>query len=147
MQKEKRPKILLYQSVGFLAIIGLSYLDEWLDLSTLILGNQRWFPTFRQSALSMLLILAVWLLVSASTRRVLEEMRRLEGFMRLCAWCHRVDYKGEWIRLEEFMEKGFDTPTSHGICKVCLEREKAAIAAANAHRAALPKPEENRAHA
>jgi hypothetical protein len=28
--------------------------------------------------------------------------------------------------LEEFMQQGFDTPTTHGICKECLSREKEA---------------------
>jgi len=126
MQKEKRPKILWYQSAGFLAIIALAWLDELLGLSTLILGNHPFLPRFQVSTLEMLLVLAVWLLVSAATRRVLEHIRLLEGFMKLCAWCHRVEYKGEWIRLEQFLEQGFDTPTSHGICQICLEREKAA---------------------
>jgi len=126
MEKEARPKIVLYQSAGFIAIIVLAWLDECFGLSALIIGNHPFLPVFRVSTLEMLLVLAVWLLVSSSTRRVLEHMRRLEGFMKLCAWCHRVEFKGEWIRLEEFLEKGFDTPTSHGICQICLEREKAA---------------------
>jgi hypothetical protein len=126
MEKETRPKVLLYQAAGFIAIIGLAWIDEWLGLSSLVLGNHPFLPVFKVSTLEMLMVLAVWLLVSASTRRVLEHMRRLEGFMRLCAWCHRVEYKGDWIRLEEFLEKGFDTPTSHGICQICLAREKAA---------------------
>ena len=29
--------------------------------------------------------------------------------------------------LEEFMRQGFDTPTTHGICKDCLQRQQAAI--------------------
>lgn len=125
MEKEKRPKILLYQSAGFLAIIGLAWLDECFGLSSLILGKHTYLPEFHVSTLEMLLVLAVWFLVSRATYRVLEHVRRLEGFLKLCAWCHRVEYKGEWIRLEKFLEHGFDTPTSHGICQVCLEREKA----------------------
>jgi hypothetical protein len=126
MENETRPKVLLYQSAGFIAIIGLAWVDECLGISSFILGNHSFLPEFRVSTLEMLLVLAVWLLVSASTRRVLEHVRRLEGFMKLCAWCHRVEHKGEWIRLEQFLEQGFDTPTSHGICQICLAREKAA---------------------
>src|ERR1043166_6094485 len=113
MRKETRPKILLYQSAGFLAIIALSWIDEHLGISRLILGQHTFLPEFHVSTLEMLLVLAVWLIVSTSTRRVLEHIRQLEGFMKVCAWCHRVEYKGEWIRLEQFLEQGFDTPTSH----------------------------------
>jgi hypothetical protein len=76
----------------------------------------------------MLSVLAVWFLVSVSTRRILERVRYLEKFMRVCSWCRRIEYKGEWMRLEDFMKQGFDTPTTHGICPECLARQKEAIA-------------------
>ena len=126
LKMKVRPKVLLYQSVGFLFIIAFSWIDEWLGLSSLIFGDRAWLPAFRQSALSMLLILGIWLLVASSTRRVLDQLERLEHFMKVCAWCRRIEYKGEWIRIETFLEQGFDTPTTHGICNECLEREKAA---------------------
>jgi hypothetical protein len=132
MEKAARPKIVLYQSLGFLIIIALSWFNEAWDLSSLLFGSHPYISNYRESALEMLFILAVWLLVNGATRRVLDHVRRLEGFMKLCAWCHRVEYKGGWIRLEEFLEKGFDTPTSHGICQICLEREKAAADRAKA---------------
>jgi hypothetical protein len=43
--------------------------------------------------------------------------------MRVCAWCRRIFYRNRWIRLEEFMRQGFDTPTSHGICPECMRAE------------------------
>ncbi|HLP76300.1 MAG TPA: hypothetical protein VK327_05215 [Candidatus Paceibacterota bacterium] len=127
MDREARPKILLYQSVGFLAIIGLAWLDDWLGLSELIFGDQNIIPKFHASILAMLFILAVWLLVARSTRRILDRVHYLEGFLKVCAWCRQIDYKGNWIPLEEFMRQGFDTPTSHGICPKCLAAQKAAV--------------------
>jgi hypothetical protein len=47
--------------------------------------------------------------------------------MRVCAWCRRIHFKGEWMPLEEFMRQSFDTPTTHGICKDCLRQQQAAI--------------------
>jgi hypothetical protein len=75
----------------------------------------------------MLLVLGVWFLVSMSTRRVLERIHYLEKFMRVCSWCHFIDYKGAWVPVEEFLKQGFDTPATHGICPKCLEKQKAAI--------------------
>jgi hypothetical protein len=102
-------------------------LDELVGLSNLILGSQPYISNFRQSILKVLLIFGVWLLVSGSTRRVLQHMRYLEAFMKVCAWCRRIEHKTHWMPLEEFFERGFDTPTSHGICPDCLARTKAAI--------------------
>jgi len=123
-------KVAQYQSLGFLAIIALTWLDELVALPSLIFGHSSMITDFRESTLKMLLVLAVWFLVACSTRRLLVRVRYLEGFMRICAWCHHIDFKGDWISLEDFLRKGFDTPTTHGICPGCLTKEKAALARA-----------------
>ena len=125
--KAKLRKVLLYQNIGFLVIILLGFLDELTRLSFLLFRDQPFTWEFRRSTLGMLLVLAVWFLVSMSTRRILDRLRYLEKFMRVCAWCHHIDHKGSWMPLEEFLEQGFDTPTTHGICPKCLAQQKAAI--------------------
>lgn len=120
-------RIVVYQNVGFLAVIILCFLDELLQLPSLIFSGHPFVVLYRRPTLEMLLFLAVWLLVSNSTRRLLRQVRQLEDFLRVCSWCRRIDYKGEWMPLEEFMEQGFDTPTTHGICPECLRQKKEAI--------------------
>jgi len=120
-------RIVVYQNVGFLAVIALCFLDELLQLPSLIFSGHPFVVLYRRPTLEMLLFLAVWLLVSNSTRRLLKQVRQLEDFLRVCSWCRRIDYKGEWMPLEEFMEQGFDTPTTHGICPECLRQKKDAI--------------------
>ena len=132
-------RMMLYQSSGFLAIIALSWFMEFTGLHNLVLGNHPYISDFRESTLEMLLVLAVWLLVMGSTRRILRHARYLQGFMRVCSWCHHVDYKDRWVPLEEFLRKGFDTPTTHSICPKCLARELAAI---DGKGATPPKPPE-----
>jgi len=134
-------KVLLYQSVGFLAIIGVCWFIELTGLHKLVLGEHPYISDFRESTLEMLLVLGVWFLVAASTRRILAHARHLEGFMRMCAWCHHIDFKGEWIRMEDFLQRGFDTPTTHGICPRCLAEQKAAYRRSKAARAAAAKVE------
>jgi len=120
-------KVLLVQSAGFLAIIALSWFDEFVDLRSLILGDHPYISDFRESALEMLLVLGVWFLVAGATRRVIRRVYYLEGFARVCAWCHHISYKGGWVRLEEFLEQGFDTPTTHSMCPKCVKAQKAAL--------------------
>jgi hypothetical protein len=134
-------KIVLCQNLGFLAIIALCYLNELIKLPSLIFSDHPFAFVYRRTTVEMLLFLAVWFLVSLSTRRLLKRVRQLEDFMRVCAWCRRIDCKGEWMRLEEFMQQGFDTPTTHGICPECLHTqriamEKAKLARKNAATAA-----------
>ena len=127
-------KIVLYQNIGFLAILGICYLNDLLKLPSLIFSSHPFVSLYRQSTLDILLVLAVWFLVSNSTRRILERIRYLEKFMRVCAWCRRINFKGQWMPLEEFMRQGFDTPTSHGICSECLQKQQASIARARETR-------------
>ncbi|HXI71728.1 MAG TPA: hypothetical protein VNN22_15340 [Verrucomicrobiae bacterium] len=138
---QQMTRIVLYQNLGFLAIIILCFIDELIKLPSLIFSGHPFDFLFRQSTLDMLLILGVWFLVSTSTRRILERVQYLEKFMRVCAWCRRINYQGEWMRLEEFMKQGFDTPTTHGICTECLEQQRAAAEKARVSRETAAKIE------
>jgi hypothetical protein len=120
-------RIVLYQNLGFLGILILSFLDALLELRSLLASDHSWALLLNRPALEVLLTLAVWYLVNTSTRRILEHVHYLEQFLRVCAWCRRIRYEDEWMRLEEFMQKEFDTPTTHGICPECFQQQKAAI--------------------
>ena len=123
MKIETRPaKVLVYQSIGFLAIIAVCMLDELVGLSSLILGNQPYISDFRETILKTLLIFGVWLIVAGSTRRVLERMQYLEAFMKVCAWCRRVGHNGKWLKMERYFAEGFQIQTTHGMCPDCLKR-------------------------
>jgi len=120
-------RVLRVQSFGFLAIIAVSWCNEFFDLRSLILGNHPSISDFRETALETLLVLAVWFLVVGASRRILQRVHYLEGFPRVCAWCHLICHKSKWVRLEEFLNREFDTPTTHGICPSCAQKQKAAI--------------------
>jgi hypothetical protein len=139
LKKSRSGKVLLYQSIGFLAIIAVCFFDEVVGLSSLILGNQSLISNFRETILKMLLILGVWLLVSVSTGRILAHMRYLEGLAKVCAWCRRIEHNGHWIGLEEFFQQGFDTPTTHGICQECLGKTTASMGAGKRSSGPAPK--------
>ena len=127
-------RIVLYQNLGFLGIMAICYLDELLKLPSLLFSGHPFAFVYRRTTLEMLLVLAVWLLVGSSTHRLLKRVRQLEEFMRVCSWCRRIDHKGEWMPLEKFMQQGFDTPTTHGICPECLLQQRAAMERAKGAR-------------
>jgi hypothetical protein len=137
-KKSHLARIVLCQNLGFLAVIIICYLDELLKLPSLIFSDHPFDFVYRRSTLEVLLFLAVWLLVNKSTRRLLKRVRQLEDFLRVCAWCRRIDYQGAWMPLEDFMEQGFDTPTTHGICPDCLREKKEALARARLAQNAEP---------
>jgi hypothetical protein len=136
--KTPHSRVLVYQAVGFLTIIGLSWFVELTGLRKWVLGDHPYISDFKESTLEMLLVLGVWFVVASRTRLLLNHTRYLQGFMRVCSWCHHIDHKGNWVPLEEFLRRGFDTPTTHGICPSCLARQKAAFAKAKSAAADSP---------
>ena len=114
--------------MGFVVLIGLSWVNELINLRGLVLGNHPYISDFRESTLEMLFVLAVWLIVYGSTHRMLARVEKLEGFLHLCSWCRRIGSKGRWLSTEEFFHRRFDTKTSHGICEECLKDQAAALA-------------------
>lgn len=134
-------KVVLYQNLGFLGIAGLCILDALVELPMWVNTGHSHVFIFGRLGLELILTLVVWLLVSTSTRRILEHLHYLEKFLRVCAWCRRINYQNEWMRLEEFMQQGFDTPTTHGICPDCLNQQRAAAAKARVVRETPAKPD------
>jgi hypothetical protein len=130
--------VLLCQSLGFLAIIALSWFDEVIGLRCLIFGNNPYISDFRESALEMLFVLAVWLVVAGTTQRLFTRVSHLEKYLRVCAWCHRVGLGKDWMKWEEFMARKFETHTSHGICDECMTRQRAALTDLNPQQPLLP---------
>jgi hypothetical protein len=53
----------------------------------------------------------------------LEQVRRLEGLLRICAWCKRVrNGSGHWQPVEVYVRDHSDADFSHGACPDCSER-------------------------
>lgn len=121
-------QVLVCQSLGFLSIIFVCLFDELLGLSALIFRDQSYIVDLQGFTLKMLLILCVWLLVSGTTRRTMAQAQHLAKFMKVCAWCHRIEHHGRWMPIEKFLTLGSERKTSHGICQECLERARADVA-------------------
>jgi tryptophan-rich sensory protein len=117
----KAHRILWYECAGFLAIILMSWLDELLKLPQRLFGGvQR--PSWREAAIETLVILFVWLVVFVLTGRIIVRLHYLEGMVKMCAWCRRLDQNGKWVAFEEYIVRDMHTTTSHGMCPECEAR-------------------------
>ena len=114
------PRILWYEAGGFLTIILLSWVNEVTNMAGLI-GTRYYTPNARESVLETAIVLFVAVPVMAITRRLLSRLHQLEGYLRVCSWCQKLDCEGEWVPLEEYFGRRFHTETSHGVCEACAE--------------------------
>lgn len=60
---------------------------------------------------------------NAELRRAYEKIKTLEGLLPICAWCKKIrDAKGDWQKLEKYIQDHSKAEFSHGICPECLKK-------------------------
>ena len=114
--------VLWYECLGFGMLLVLSWVNELVNLSHRLLGEELRPADWRDSALQSVVILLIWWMVFALTRRLMAHLHYLEGFLRVCAWCRKVGQGEEWMRLEDYFARGFQIETTHGMCPECLKK-------------------------
>ena len=119
-------KVVWLELVGFAVIIALSWANEVAGLTRLLLGGAQQ-ADWRECVVETLVVVVVAVPVILFTRRIVSRLHYLEGFLRICAWCKRLNRDDEWIPVEEFFQRGFETMTSHGICPECLAKASAGL--------------------
>jgi hypothetical protein len=124
-------KLLWYEGLGFFAIAALSWINELTDLPKFI-GGHDYIPNWRESVLETVIIVIVAIPVIVLTRKFISRFYYLEGFLRVCAWCKKLDHGGKWMPLEEFFASKFETETSHGMCETCMQQVQKTIRKAEA---------------
>ena len=128
MNSRKHPsRVLLYETLGFLAIIILSWLDELIGLPYLLFGGAPHHPDFRESAMETVAVLFIATPILLLSRRLVSRLFYLETFLKICAWCKRVDAGDRWVPMDMYLAEGFGQKTTHGMCPDCYAKMKSEI--------------------
>jgi CHASE3 domain sensor protein len=62
---------------------------------------------------------------------VVIRLERMRQIVTVCAWTGQVKYEGEWIRLEDYLQRRFGLSVSHGLSKEAAEKMIQEIRQAN----------------
>ena len=108
-----------YEIAAFSLLVALSWADELLGIPGRLFGGPH-HPNIREAVLETVVILAVAIPIVLRTRRVVARLFYLEGFLKVCAWCQKVESEGDWVPIGEFFQQRFDARTSHGMCPACF---------------------------
>jgi hypothetical protein len=114
-------KILLVEGLGFLMLLILTWLDEEVVLSRQWLGTLFKQGSWDEALLETIAIAFVGVTVMVSSNRLLKRLHHVESFLRVCAWCRKLDLDGNWVPMEKFLEEVGNVECSHGICERCAE--------------------------
>jgi hypothetical protein len=118
MQTKGRGFILWIEGLGFGLILVLAWLAEILGVPHYLFSE----PTvihWGRPLIKSVVIICVWAAVHISTRRLLKRLYYLEDYLRICAWCRKMDHDGAWVTMEDYFGSAFATKTSHGVCPEC----------------------------
>lgn len=118
MKVKRREFILWIEALGFGLIVVLGWLTEILRVPHYLFAEPLDF-IWSRPLLKTAVILCVWAVVHLSTRRLLKRLHHLEEYLRICAWCRKMDHDGEWMTMEDYFGSAFATKTSHGVCPDC----------------------------
>lgn len=123
MIRRKYPeKILAYEAGGFLAIIAMILLDEIFEFPKRFFTVYTNHPEVWEGSFEIITILVIAITILLMTNRLVSRLFYLEGFLRVCAWCRKINHEGGWNTLEDYFSSGFDTRTTHGMCPECFEK-------------------------
>lgn len=56
-------------------------------------------------------------------QKALDEVKRLSGLLRICAYCKSIEHEKEWVQLEDYLATNSDARLTHCICPSCMEKQ------------------------
>lgn len=122
-----KQEILLFEGVGFLLVLSLLWLNEAFDLPHKLLGAPATPVNWRESILESVLVLALGVGTVLWTYRTLTRVRYLEGFVRVCVNCKRVQARDRWVPIEVYVIEHSEAVLSHSVCPECKEKHYAKV--------------------
>jgi DNA-binding response OmpR family regulator len=62
------------------------------------------------------------LIVAVRILRLQDEVKQLEGLLRICSYCNKIRTESDvWEPLDIYVSNQIDAPFSHSVCPSCLE--------------------------
>jgi hypothetical protein len=121
MQNILQKKIIGYETLGFVLIIILLWLDEILDFPHYLLGAPATPINWQESLLESSATFLLGIYVIYMSYRMLRKMKYLEGFLPVCSFCKKIRIDNEWIQLEQYISAHSDAVFSHSLCPDCMQ--------------------------
>ena len=117
--------ILGLELVGFAAVIAVMWLDEYVDVPFRYFGALKTPARPQEFWFESITVLFVAVAIVVATLWVFRRLRLLEGFIRVCAWCRKVNLGDDWISFEQYLKREHDVHSTHSICPECRAQASA----------------------
>lgn len=116
-------RIINYEIIGWLFVILLIWLDEFLDIPHYLFGANSTPINWIECIFESFIISLIWIIIVCFTNNLLNKLRHLEGFLPICASCKKIrDDNGNWNQMESYIRDHSEAEFSHSICPECTKK-------------------------
>ena len=98
---------------------------------SLNINQQRAEADSISSQIMSVVLIGTVVMVLMFTVIILRRLEKLQQVVTICAWTGQVKYEGQWIRLDEYLQRQFGLSVSHGLSKEAAEKMVAEIKESN----------------
>jgi len=112
--------IAFWQLAAFVALIGLIWANEVLNISGSVFGADP--KCFNWLGASLITIFVIVIAIITITHTYIQQRRILQGILIICAYCKKVKVSEEaWQALDSYLTDKTLAEFSHGICPDCAQ--------------------------
>ena len=94
---------------------------------TLGLSQQRAEDNAMSSQITSVILIGVVAVVMMFIVIILLRLEKLQQVVTICAWTGQVKYEGQWIRLDDYLQRRFGLSVSHGLSREAAGKMAAEI--------------------
>jgi hypothetical protein len=124
--KEMVKRMLQLQVISSSGIILAIWAGEVYDLPHLIFATPPREMNLYAPVISTAWVLLVLALALAATRSLIKRVRYLEGFLRVCSFCKKINIgavgEERWVSFEEYFHKHSEARMTHSLCAPCAKQ-------------------------
>lgn len=115
-------RVLAYELVAFLTLVLFLWINELLDVPHHLFGVEPTPVNWVESLLESGFVIVLCAFVMTTSYRFFKQIKYLEGFLRICSHCKRIQIDDKWIPLDHFVSDNSAAMLSHGYCSECVEK-------------------------
>jgi hypothetical protein len=104
--------ILVFEGMGFFLAILTGWMTEYFDPPF----------NFTQVIIESTVIILLGSFTIYSTRRLIQRIKYLEGFLVMCSSCKKVRIDDRWVGIEDLISDNSELQLSHSLCPPCTEK-------------------------
>ena len=109
-----------WQCLAFIMLLLLVWVNETLDMSSLLFGLARAEPDITRGCLLSAGVFIGAIVIVGNT--YLQQKRIISGLLTICSYCHKIRIDEQtWQRIEDYMSKYSPVLFTHGVCPECYD--------------------------